>query len=218
MPTTSASPNNQAGALRHRLLLGIENFKVTDKVMIGKALSLAEQIHGKESRRTPKFTPTKPAPYIVHPMRVALIILEELELKEPIAIASALLHDVVESSKGKTSIGSLEESFGRPTAMMVSILTKPPMTATDTAVEKEQKLNTYYGRISHASVEAKLVKLADRLDNTRDALDLLDKAFQQKYLEETRKIYLPLAEQTDSYLYDELILACQRLEHDIKFA
>ncbi|MBK7840176.1 MAG: bifunctional (p)ppGpp synthetase/guanosine-3',5'-bis(diphosphate) 3'-pyrophosphohydrolase [Candidatus Obscuribacter sp.] len=206
-----------AGSLRHRFLLAIEPLKVMDKVMLGKALSLAEEVHKQQTRRPSRSNPSKAAPFIVHPLRVSLIIVEELELKEPIALAAALLHDVVEMSQGKVTIGQIEESFGRPIAMMVSILTMPPGTANLASTERDQKLKIYQERIQHASVETKLVKLADRLDNTREAQDLLDKGFQQKFLDEGRSFYLPLAENTDNYLCEELALALDALEKAIKF-
>lgn len=206
-----------AGTLRHRFLMAIEPLRVVDKVMLGKALALAEQVHAEQSRRPSRSEGKKGAPFIVHPMRVALIIIEELELKEPLALAAALLHDTVEMSAGKVTVGLIEETFGRPAAMMVSILSMPPLSATASAAERDQKLKIYQERISHASVETKLVKLADRLDNTREACDLLDKAFQQKMLDEGRSFYLPLAETTDYYLYEELNLALETLDKKIKF-
>lgn len=208
--------NKLAGTLRHRLLLSIEQFRVLDKVMLAKALTLAEETHARETRRPTKDSQNQGAPYIVHPMRVALIITEELELREPIAVAAALLHDTVESSKGKVSIALIEEMFGRPIAMMVAILTKPAMHNASQA-EKEQKLKIYHERIVQASVETKLVKLADRLDNVRDAANILDKGFQLRYLEQTRDFYLPIADNCDSYLYDELAIACEKLEHELKY-
>jgi len=209
--------NKLAGQLRHRLLLSIEQFQVLDKVMLGKALATAEEIHKAQFRKANKESPQQGAPYIVHPMRVALIIVGELELREPLAIATALLHDCVEMSAGKLTISQVEESFGRPIAMMVSILTKPSLKADTPFVEREQKLKIYRERISHASVETKLVKLADRLDNLRDSQDILDKGFQMRYLKETRDFYLPMAEFTDPYLQDEMTVACDNLEKAIKF-
>jgi len=185
--------------------------------MLGKALATAEEMHRTQFRKANKENPQQGAPYIVHPMRVALIIVEELELKEPLAIATALLHDSVEMSGGKLSISQVEESFGRPIAMMVSILTKPSLKPDTPFVEREQKLKIYRERISHASVETKLVKLADRLDNLRDSQDILDKGFQMRYLKETRDFYLPMAEFTDPYLQDEMLVACDNLEKAIKF-
>jgi len=217
IPPTSQPLNKLAGQLRHRLLLSIEQFQVLDKVMLGKALATSEEVHRSQFRKANKENPQQGAPYIVHPMRVALVIVEELGLKEPLAIASALLHDSVEMSGGKLSIGNVEESFGRPIAMMVSILTKPPLKADTPFIEREQKLKIYRERVSHASVETKLVKLADRLDNVRDSQDILDKGFQMRYLKETRDFYLPMAESTDPYLYEEMEAACDRLENAIKF-
>ncbi|MBU6453776.1 MAG: HD domain-containing protein, partial [Cyanobacteria bacterium REEB67] len=127
IPPASQPINKMAGQLRHRLLLAIEQFQVLDKVMLGKALATAEEIHAAQFRKANKQSPQQGAPYICHPMRVALIIVEELELKEPLAIATALLHDSVEMSNGKLTIGRVEEVFGRPIAMMVSILTKPSL-------------------------------------------------------------------------------------------
>ena len=216
IPPTSQPINKMAGQLRHRLLLAIEQFQVLDKVMLGKALATAEEIHAAQFRKASKQSPQQGAPYICHPMRVALIIVEELELKEPLAIATALLHDSVEMSNGKLTIGRVEEVFGRPIAMMVSILTKPSLKPDTPFVEREQKLKIYRERISHASVETKLVKLADRLDNLRDSIDILDKGFQMRYLKETRDFYLPMADFTDPYLYDEMGIACERLENAIK--
>ena len=222
--TNSSNPNAPqptgkllAGSIRHRLLLSIDPFKVQDKVMLGRALTLAEEVHVDELRKPARYTPNQPAPYIVHPMRVAMIIVDELELKEPVAVAAALLHDVVESSRGRVSIGTIEENFGRAIAMMVSILSKPQISSQATQIERDQKLNTYHDRISHSSVETKLVKLASRLDNVREARELADKRLQQAYLDETRKVFVPIAENTDNYLHDELIIHCQRLENDIKF-
>lgn len=218
MPAPPPQPTDKlAGSLRHRLLISIEPLRVVDKVMLGKALSLAEEVHAGQLRMPGRENPKKPAPYIVHPMRVALVIIDELELKEPIALAAALLHDCVEMSNGKITIGMIEERFGRPIAMMVSILTKPTINKSASVAEKEQKLKIYLDRISHASVESKLVKLADRLDNTREAAGLLDKGFQQRYLEETKSFYLPLAETTDAYLYDELAVAVQNLEQQLHY-
>jgi guanosine-3',5'-bis(diphosphate) 3'-pyrophosphohydrolase len=217
IPPTSQPANKLAGQLRHRLLLSIEQFQVLDKVMLGKALATAEEIHRGQYRKANKENPQQGAPYIVHPMRVALVIVEELELKEPLAVATALLHDCVEMSNGKLTISQVEETFGRPIAMMVSILTKPALKADTPFVERDQKLKIYRERISHASVETKLVKLADRLDNLRDSQDILDKGFQMRYLKETRDFYMPMAEFTDPYLVDEMGVACERLENAIKF-
>lgn len=217
MPTVPQPGNNLATALRHRLLAAIEQFDVMDKVMLGKALSLAEETHAGQTRRPGRSALMQNMPYIVHPIRVALLIMEELDLQEPIAVATALLHDTVELSAGRVTISYLEDNFSQAVAMMVSILTKPQLKETMTQAEKDQRLNIYRERLVNASVESRLVKLADRLDNTREAVELADKGFQQRYLAETRSFYLPLAENTDAYLCEQLTKACSKLEEQIKY-
>ncbi len=144
IPPTSQPANKLAGQLRHRLLLPSERFQVLDESRCWSkdlaasrrevhhqpiSLGASKESHSAGLRCTSSI-----------PMRVALVIVEELGLKEPLAIASALLHDSVEMSGGKLTISNVEESFGRPIAMMVSILTKPPLKADTPFVEREQKL------------------------------------------------------------------------------
>lgn len=213
----SDSANNLAASLRFKLLKAIEHFDVMDKVMLGQALSLAEETHAGQTRRPGRLPSQQKVPFIVHPIRVALVIMQELDLQEPIAVAAALLHDTVELSGGRVSISYLEEHFSQPVAMMVSILTRPQVKESMSQAEKDQRMNIYRGRLVNASVESRLVVLADRLDNTREAVELLDKGFQQKYLAETRGFYLPLAENTDAFLSEQLQKACDKLEEQIKF-
>jgi GTP pyrophosphokinase len=195
-----------AGQIRHNLLIAIDEFKAGDRILINQALALAEDVHQGELRR-----PTKHpvAPYIVHPMRVALIIIQELKMQEKEIVAAALLHDVVEGSQRRVGVGQIEQSFGRNIALMVSILTKPPE---NPDVPKEQQLYFYYERIKGANANTRLIKLADRLDNVREAIDSFDTKFQQAYLKETREIFLPLAAETNQQLSDELVKACDQLE------
>lgn len=195
-----------AGQIRHNLLLEIDQFKVPDRMLINQALALAEDVHQGDFRR-----PTKhpPAPYIVHPMRVALIVLQELKMLERDVVAATLLHDVIEGSRRRIGIGQIEQTFGRNIALMVSILTKP---LENRDVPKEQQLHFYYERIKSANSATRIIKLSDRLDNVRESADSFDTRFQAVYLKETRDIYLPLAAQTNQMLFEELIKACHTLE------
>jgi GTP pyrophosphokinase len=199
-----------AGTIRHKLLLEIDLLKAPSRILINDALALAEQVHEGAIRRPTKTAPV--TPYIVHPMRVALILLQELQMKDPEAIAGALLHDVIEESNRRVTVGDLEKKFGRSIALMVSILTKPAINENFAA---DQLLYFYYERIKGANLQTRLVKLADRLDNLREAVDCLDSQFQERYLKETKEIFLPFAENTDRYLYKELLASCQKLEHEL---
>lgn len=199
------------GTLRHRLLVSIDLFKTSEKVLIGKSLTFAEETHQKQFRKPTFSYPEETPAFIVHPMRTALILLEEVELRDLNSICTALLHDVVESSQGKISIGEMETGFGRGIAMMVSIMTKPILLADATAAQKEEHLKIYQQRLKQASVNSRIVRLAAWLDNLREASEWLDKAEQKRMVEETEQFYKPLAENTDDLLTDEIEQALTRL-------
>src|ERR1700675_1176583 len=94
-----------AGTIRHKLLLEIDLLKAPQRILITNALALAEEVHEGAFRRPSKSIP--PTPYIVHPMRVALILLQELQMKDTEAVAGALLHDVIEESERRVGVGDL---------------------------------------------------------------------------------------------------------------
>lgn len=179
--------------------------------MLWRALALAETVHEKQVRRPGKSVTAQQ--YIIHPMRVALVLLEELEYRDCEVIAAALLHDVLENSEGKVSTADLENQFSGNIALMVSTLSKPPQ---DAAMSRGQQLSTYYDRLNQAPIPTRLIKLSDRLDNVREAIDSIDREFQDDYLKQTMKIYLPMAEATDQYLFEELVTACQELARVVK--
>lgn len=211
MNSSQQSARKVAGTIRHRLVLAIDNLRLKDRLVIQKALVYAEEQYEGFREKTKSF-PDRGVPLIVHPMRIALILIEELELKDTGAIVASLLHGLIELKRDKITIADMERMFGRPIAMLVSILTKPPIPADISIEERNQRLNIYYRRIEQASVVSKLVKLCDRLDSVREAPEWLDVERQKEYLEETRSVYLPIAESTDSYLFEELTTACEVLE------
>ncbi len=98
-----------AGVVRHRLVSQLDDYKAAERAMLWKALALAEEVHEKQVRRPGKSVTAQP--YIVHPMRVALVLLEELEYRDCEVITAALLHDVLESSEGRVKTADLEQQF-----------------------------------------------------------------------------------------------------------
>lgn len=211
MSSTPKSAREVTGSIRHRLVLAVDDFRMQDRAVILKALTFIEGYYDKYRKKTKTF-PDRGIHLIAHPMRVALILINEIEIKDPGAISASLLHEIVEWKRDKVSIADIERMFGRPIAMLVSILTKPPVDKNATPEDHIQRLNTYYRRIEQASVVSKLVKLCDRLDSVREAPDWLDTEKQKQYLEETKTIYLPIAEASDSYLHEELLAAIEILE------
>jgi GTP pyrophosphokinase len=202
------------GALRHRLMQLIDELKAQDRVVINNAVNYAEEMHDGFFRKSTK-QGGRPEPYIVHPLKVALVVLDELGLKDPDALSVALLHDVLEHTFQPITAADLEERFGRSVALGVSVLTRPKP---DPNMPRDDQLATFYDRIRRAHVLTRLICLADRLDNMRDSLDLFDEEFQRTYLEETLKVHLPLAEETDPYLFSELRTVCEQLTHSLSVA
>jgi (p)ppGpp synthase/HD superfamily hydrolase len=75
----------------------------------------------------------------------------------------------------------------------------------------EQQLREHHDGLMQAPQVVKEVKLADRLDNIRETLITNSSAFQQKYLTETRDVYIPLAQTTSQHITSELTAVCDRL-------
>ncbi len=129
-------------------------------------------------------------PYIAHPCQVALILAEELDIREPEILAAALLHDTIEDVPEVTAevVGEL---FGKTVEELVDGCTKINHSTKDR--------QTFYKLVHRklfsgaaARIEVMLIKLADRLHNLR-TLDALPRHKRQKIADETLDIYAPLA-------------------------
>ncbi len=120
--------------------------KVNDESTL-KALEFAETKHSSQTR----FNKT---PYIIHPLRVALVLVEELKIRNVNLINAALLHDVVEDTN--TALSEIESKFGFKTANYVKLMTK----------YKDMSAKEYITLISR-NKDAIVLKLSDILDNLR---------------------------------------------------
>ena len=144
-------------------------------------------------------------PYIVHPVRVAVSLADELHLYSPTLICSALLHDVIEDSDvTRADIGRM---FGDEIAEVVWLLTKL----------EEVSLREYLARIEAASeTGAPIVKLCDRLDNLRSVVHSPKLEKKRRVIRTTEELYLPLAARTNPYLHDELRRWLEEARHHVK--
>ncbi len=137
-------------------------------------------------------------PYIVHPLRVAISLAGELDVYSPEMISAALLHDVIEDSD--TTRGQIAEMFGEQVARLVWLLTKLD----------EVSLPDYLAAIEEAAeTGAPIVKLCDRLDNLRFVTHSPKLEKKLRYVRTTEMYYLPMAERTNPYLYEELSRALE---------
>ena len=151
------------------------------------AYEVAKEAHAGQTR-------DEGTPYITHPVRVAVSVVDELNIHSPTLICSALLHDVIEDSDvTREDIGRM---FGEEIAEVVWLLTKL----------EEVRLSEYLARIETAAhTGAPLVKLCDRLDNLRSVVHTLRIEKIHRYIRTTEDFYLPLAARTNRYLHDELL-------------
>jgi hypothetical protein len=132
------------------------------------------------------------APYAVHLEHVALLVAAATD--DPVTLAAAWLHDVVEDTP--TTLEDLEREFGRPVAELVESLTDVSRPADgNRAARKGKDLQ----HLAQASPTAKTIKLADLVDNCRD-ICRHDRKFARVYLAEMKDL-LPVLREGDRRLY-----------------
>ena len=150
------------------------------------AFEFAREAHSPQRRKSGE-------PYIIHPVNVARIVAEELELGADPIIA-AFLHDVVEDTP--YTIEDIKERFGENVAFLVGVVTKEKK---DKYVQSKQVDNFRQILASmQDDVRALLIKLADRLHNMR-TLDSMRADKQMKIAGETDYFYAPLANRLGLY-------------------
>ncbi|MHA1724663.1 MAG: HD domain-containing protein [Promethearchaeota archaeon] len=121
-------------------------------LLIHDALTFMGKKHGNQMRKDGKI------PYIIHPLRVFILLrwAGYSEFIDKNLMVVALLHDILEDTD--TTSEEIEEKFGPDILSLVMELTRPKK------IEKEQWLKSF----KTCSREAKIIKLADRIDNLND--------------------------------------------------
>jgi len=148
-----------------------------------EALSFAVSAHQDQRRKSGEV-------YVSHPLQVAKILAEELDISDPELLAAAVLHDTVEDVPEVTS-EVIGEIFGKNIEIIVDGCTKIANFSGDKQTfYKLVHRKLFSGAAAH--LEVLLIKLADRLHNLR-TMDSMPKDRRQKIAEETLDIYAPLA-------------------------
>lgn len=107
-------------------------------------------------------------PYAAHPFRVAMMVRHRFECDDAAALTAALLHDVIEDTPA--DYDDVHAAFGPQVADIVAALTKNMILP-----EAEREVD-YDRRLASADWRARLIKLADVLDNMADLEDRPDVA------------------------------------------
>jgi GTP pyrophosphokinase len=174
---------------QYRALLKVlrPKLKKGDEELIRRAFEIAAEAHKTMRRKSGE-------PYILHPIAVAIICVEEIGLGVRSTICS-LLHDTVEDTD--VSIEDVEREFGGEIARIVDGLTKiSNVIDTSTSQQAENFKKILLTLTDDPRVI--LIKLADRLHNMR-TLDYMKREKQLKISSETIWVYAPLAHRMGLY-------------------
>ena len=152
-----------------------------DKDLIQRAFFLAKEAHEGVRRRSGE-------PYILHPIAVAQIVVDEIGLGVK-SVVAALLHDVVEDTD--YTVEDIESRFGPKIALMVDGLTKMSGVFKTSASEQAENFRKMLLTLSD-DVRVILIKIADRLHNMR-TLQYMPPHKQMKITSETIYLFAPLA-------------------------
>lgn len=98
-------------------------------------------------------------PYINHPLDLAHVLWFEGGVKDPVILAAAVLHDTLEDTQ--TTYQELQGEFGEQVASIVMEVTD------ERTVNWRARKKLQISRARLASIEAKQVKLADKICNLR---------------------------------------------------
>ena len=120
-----------------------------------KALAFAAHKHRVQRRKD-----VEASAYINHPIALADVLCNEGGITDVNVLCAALLHDTVEDTQ--TTPEELEQNFGKAIRDIVAEVTD------DKSLEKADRKQQQIEHAAHASPQAKLVKLADKISNLRD--------------------------------------------------
>src|SRR5688572_17316709 len=161
--------------------------KPGDKRLIRLAFEMAVDAHKTMRRKSGE-------PYVLHPIAVARICVEEIGLGVRSTICS-LLHDTVEDTD--ISLEDIEREFGNEIVRIVDGLTKISNVIDVNASQQAENFKKILLTLTD-DPRVILIKLADRLHNMR-TLESMKREKQLKISSETVYVYAPLAHRMGLY-------------------
>ena len=163
------------------------NIKPGDKVLLRTAFEMAAEAHKTMRRKSGE-------PYILHPLAVAKICVEEIGLGVRSTIC-ALLHDTVEDTD--VTLQDIQMEFGAEIAKIVDGLTKISTVMDQSSSQQADNFKKILLTLTD-DPRVILIKLADRLHNMR-TMDSMKREKQLKISSETVYVYAPLAHRMGLY-------------------
>ncbi len=174
---------------QYRALLRALRTKIKkgDKEMVRHAFEMAAEAHKTMRRKSGE-------PYILHPIAVSMICVEEIGLGIRSTIC-ALLHDTVEDTD--VTLEDVEREFGSEIAKIVDGLTKISNVIDNNTSQQAENFKKILLTLTD-DPRVILIKLADRLHNMR-TMDSMKRDKQLKISSETVWVYAPLAHRMGLY-------------------
>jgi guanosine-3',5'-bis(diphosphate) 3'-pyrophosphohydrolase len=178
--------------------------------MLFKALAFAEKAHRGQTRKY-----NTEIPYFIHPLRV-MSRLRDYNHHDTNMLSAAILHDVVEDCN--VSVEEVSVQFNENIASLVSELTQADKENPKLKVlvrADRHRLNVE--KLKNISKDAKIIKLADRLDNLDDVrLDIPEcyGFLKRRYLQESWDV-LHAVEDGDGNLATTLWQKIKDLAEDV---
>lgn len=157
------------------------NMDKVDEELISKAFKLCYLSHQEGKRASGE-------PYYYHPVEVAKIVAQEINIDD-ISVVAALLHDTVEDTD--VELSDIEFWFGKDVALIIDGVTK----IAGVFKSRDSKQAEAFMKLLLSMAEdirVILIKFADRLHNMR-TLHHLRREKQIKIASETMDLYAPLA-------------------------
>ncbi|MBR9978997.1 MAG: bifunctional (p)ppGpp synthetase/guanosine-3',5'-bis(diphosphate) 3'-pyrophosphohydrolase [Bacteroidetes bacterium] len=164
------------------LAVSRSNLVAVDEDLISRAFNFMTRAHKEHRRKSGE-------PYATHPYAVAMIVAQEIPLDD-VAVAAALLHDVIEDCEDY-DYNDIREEFGGTIANIVEGATKISTILVSKEITKAENYRKLMVSMIN-DIRVILVKFADRLHNMR-TLEFVGEQKQQRIARETLDIYAPLA-------------------------
>ena len=172
--------------------------KYIDSTIFDKAAKFAVDAHANTERRG------KGYPYIIHPMEAAEIVASITNDQE--LLAAAVLHDTVEDTD--VTIEQIRAEFGDRVADLVADESEEREPNYDEVASWRSRKEAAISHLQHASHDAKIVALADKLSNIR----AIDRDYQEMGDKLWDRFHAPNGKPDHEWHYRSLAEALKELD------
>lgn len=194
-----------------RLLKYFED-NTDDVVKLTRAFALANKAY--KEAKPDGGAGGKDEPHINHLIRTALVLCEELQIRDSDLAAAALLHDSLGGSASAAATTTatamviteddVRSECGEHVAAIARALGAEP--------KKHDELEGYFARLAKEGKEARLVKIAAKLDRARSMKTFAYRDRALRFKDDTQKLVVPLAQNTDERLSFKLSVALYEIK------